>query len=153
MRPIVTTTDLGAAVLLDVNTLLALVWDQHVHHQAAWRHFEQLDGGYATTPVTESGLVRLLLTRAVVGREVSAAEALGALRGIRSQPAWVWVDDDASLDTAVIDVRVLVGRREVTDLHLVDLAARHEMRLATFGSSLERCLAPADRRHVTVWTS
>lgn len=146
------TTDHGD-VLLDVNVLMALVWDQHVHHHAAWTRFGRREGRFATTPITEAGLVRLLLTPAVVGRPVAAPEALGALRGVRAQPRWRWLEDGVSLDDAVVDVRVLVGRRQVTDLHLVDLAARHGVRLATFDGALERSLAPPDRRHVEVWTS
>lgn len=136
--------------LLDVNVLLALVWDQHVHHHAARGTFASLTG-FATTPVTESGFVRLLLTPAVVGRPVPAPEALAALTALRSLPGWRWIDDDSSLAQARIDVRVLAGRRQVADLHLVDLAARHGLLLATFDGALATWLAPGDRRHVEVW--
>jgi len=137
---------------LDVNVLLALMWDRHIHHDAARRQFRAVATAFATTAVTESGLVRLLLTPVVVGRQVSTPEALGALHDVRSLPGWAWLDDDASFDTAVVDVRVLTGRRQVTDLHLVDLAARHGHRLATFDTGLVSSLAPADRHHVDLWS-
>lgn len=40
--------------LLDVNVLLALMWDQHVHHTRARRTFASLTS-FATTPITEAG--------------------------------------------------------------------------------------------------
>ena len=47
-----------------------------------------------------------------------------------------------------VDTSVLVGHQQVTDLHLVNLAARHGGVLATFDATLPTWLAPADRRHV-----
>lgn len=137
--------------LLDINVLVALVWDQHVHHRAAHTAFETVASAWATTAVTESGLLRLLLTPAAVGRDVSAPEALGVLRDMRRLPGWRWIDDDASFADTVLDLRVLVGRRQVTDLHLVDLAARHGCVLTTFDAGIVEYLAPADRPHVQVW--
>lgn len=136
--------------LLDVNTLLALMWDQHVHHHAARAAFATLDA-FATTPVTESGFLRLLLTPVVVGRPVTAPEALQALDALRAHPAWRWLPDDSTLAEPQVDIRVLTGRRQVTDLHLVDLAARAGAVLATFDAALPTWLAPPDRRHVEVW--
>ncbi|WP_226344860.1 TA system VapC family ribonuclease toxin [Agilicoccus flavus] len=146
------TTETPVRRLLDVNVLLALIWDRHLHHEAARRQFRAVATAFATTAVTESGLVRLLLTPAVVGRKVSTPEALGALRDVRSLPGWAWLDDDASFDSAVVDVRVMIGRRQVTDMHLVDLAARHGQRLATFDTGLVSSLAPADHHHVDLWS-
>lgn len=137
--------------LLDVNVLLALVWDQHVHHRAAHRHFASVASSWATTAVTETGVVRLLLTRVVVGRDVTAHEAIGVVRGLRASAGWRWFVDDASPADAMIDMRVLAGRRQVTDLHLVDLAARHDATLVTFDAGIPPALAPADRDHVVVW--
>ncbi|MEI2775180.1 MAG: TA system VapC family ribonuclease toxin [Tetrasphaera sp.] len=136
--------------LLDVNVLLALMWDQHVHHRAARAAYRQLET-FATTPLTESGFLRLLLTPAVVGRTVSISQALAAVSALRNEDGWRWVPDEASFVDARVDVRVLAGRRQVTDLHLVDLAARHACLLATFDAALPTWLAPADRRHVEVW--
>lgn len=105
---------------------------------------------WATAPVTEAGLVRLLMTPAVVGRAVPGHEALGALAAIRRVSGWHWLTDDASFDDALVDTRVLDGRRQVTELHLADLAARHDAVLVTFDGAVPQTLAPADRRHVVV---
>jgi hypothetical protein len=44
----------------------------------------------------------------------------------------------------------MVGAKQVTDVHLVNLTAQNGMRLATFDGSLLRSLADADREHVFV---
>jgi len=44
----------------------------------------------------------------------------------------VFVPDDTSLADPAIDLIALSGYRQVTDLHLVNLAARHGLRLVTF---------------------
>jgi len=138
-------------VLLDVNVLLALTWDQHIHHQIAHQRFAELDS-WSTSPATEAGLLRLLLTEPVVGRRVSGSEALGQLSAIRSVPGWQFLADDASLAEPLVDTRVLMGRRQVTDLQLVNLAAAHDTTLATFDASLRASLVPDDQRWVTVWS-
>lgn len=138
-------------MLLDVNVLLALSWDQHIHHTVAHERFAGLDE-WSTCPATESGLMRLLLTEQVVGRKVTGSEALGQLSAIRQVPGWRYLPDSCSLAEPVIDTRVLMGRRQVTDLQLVNLAAANDTTLATFDASLRASLMPADQRWVGVWT-
>ncbi|QIM16678.1 PIN domain nuclease [Leucobacter insecticola] len=139
-------------MLLDINVLLALTWDQHVHHRAAHERFAALDY-WSTCPATESGLLRLLLTEAVVGRKVSGAEALSQLAAIRRVPGWRFVPDEQSLAEPVIDMRVLVGRNQVTDLQLVNLAAKNGQQLATFDAALRGSLVPSEQRWVQVWSA
>lgn len=139
------------AVLLDVNVLLALSWDRHVHHEPAHRNFAELTS-WSTTPITETGLVRLLMTEAVVGRRVSGQAAIAQLRAVRAVPGWRWLPDAASPAESSIDDRVLMGRRQVTDLHLVDLAAANGMTLATFDAGIRDSVHPDDRRWIDVWS-
>ena len=139
------------AAILDVNVLLALTWDQHIHHEVAHAIFNDLDS-WSTCPSTEAGLVRLLLTEQVVGRKVSGSEALGQLAAIRSVSGWSFVSDCESLVEPHIDTRVLMGRRQVTDLQLVNLAATNGLVLATFDSAICDWLMPEDQRWVNVWS-
>lgn len=139
-------------MLLDVNVLLALTWDQHVHHHVAHERFAELDA-WSTCSVTEAGLLRLLLTERVVGRKVSGAEALSQLSAIRGVPGWGFLEDAASLADPLVDTRVLMGRRQVTDLQLVNLAASHDVRLATFDAAVRDSLAPVDQRWVSTWSA
>ncbi len=140
------------AALLDVNVLLALVISEHVHHAAAHRHFAGVEDAWATTPGTEAGLTRLLMTEAVAGRPVSGAEALDTVRSLRAQPGWRWFPDETSLVESRVDTRTLVGRKQVTDLHLVHVAAQHSAQLHTFDAGIRRMLAPKDQHRVAVWS-
>lgn len=134
--------------LLDVNVLVALSVDVHVHHRQARAALNGFSGGWATCPLTEAALVRLLLNPAITGRQVSAFEALELLAGIRAHPNWHFIDDGSSLADPEIDIRPLIGTKQVTDFHLVNLAAGSDALLTTFDARIGASLSPADRRHV-----
>lgn len=136
--------------LFDVNVLVALTLSTHVHHRAAHAALQRHAGPWATTPVTESALIKLLLNPSVTGRPFSPAEVVSTVRGLRRDPRWRWLADDTSLSAPLIETAVLTGHQQVSDLHLVNLAAHHRAVLATFDAAIPTCLAPADRRHVTV---
>lgn len=140
-------TEPGPRHLLDVNLLVALVLTGHVHHGRAHAWF---DAGiaWATTPVTESGLVRLVTREAIVGDRVTMDAALGLVRALHALPGHAFLPDDASFVEARISLERLTSPRDVTDLHLVDLAARHGAVLATLDRGIPPLLASEDRRHV-----
>lgn len=135
--------------LPDVNVLVALVQPSHVAHSLASAWFAAV-AAFATTPVTELGLLRLALNPQVMGTQFSAQQALTTLGSLRRDPRWRFVGDDASLADAKIDLRGLPGHRQVTDLHLVNLAASHGMTLTTFDRGLPSSLLPPDRVRVRV---
>ncbi len=125
--------------LLDVNVLVALAWPTHVHHRVARRWFADCHGdGWATTPVTEFGFVRVSSNPAAVGDPLTPAEAIVVLEEIRRRPGHeTWADDISPTDRRVVDPARLVGHRQVSDAHLLALARRHHGRLAT----LDRAVA------------
>lgn len=137
-------------VLLDVNVLLALAWDGHVHHERAHEKFAEVTA-WCTSAITEIGLLRMLLTEAVVGERIHAGDALRMLGAIRATPGWGWLADDLSPMTWTVADGVLLGRRQVTDLHLVNLAASNDCVLGTFDAGLQRSLSPSQRWLVDVW--
>lgn len=137
--------------LLDVNVLVALAWQGHIHHDRCHRWFAARAGAaWGTTPVTEAGLVRVSLTPAAVGRPVAATEVMELVRRLRAVSGHVFLPDSSSLAEAVIDVGRLASHRQVTDLHLVNLAATHSGRLVTLDHAIPEYLAPGDRRFVHV---
>jgi len=121
--------------LLDVNALVALAWDSHVHHapMRAWFAANRA-AGWATCPLTESGFVRVSSNPkalpAALGVE-AAREALGLLRAV---PGHRFLADDVSLCDD--DVPRLRGHRQVTDAHLLALARRRGLPLVTFDAGL-----------------
>ncbi len=87
-RPVVGPEGVAPTVadLLDVNVLVALCWPSHVHFEPAHRFFENTEH-WATTPITELGLVRISSNPSVFGKDaVSTGEAralLGRFVGTR----------------------------------------------------------------------
>lgn len=135
--------------LPDVNVLVALVHDQHIGHLAALEWFDAVVR-YATTPVTEAGLLRLALNPSVMKRQISLEAALSSLRSLRDDPRATFVTDDTTLTAARIDLIGLRGHRQVSDFHLVDLAARHEAVLVTLDRGIPLALRRDDRQFVEV---
>lgn len=133
--------------LFDVNALVALCLTTHQHHRAAHRFLTSVEQ-WCTTPLTETALYRLLLNPAVSGRQRSFSDVNTVVAGLRTDPRWSLLADDASLAHPLVDTSVIMGHQQVTDLHLVNLAARHSALLATFDVALSTSLAPTDRRHV-----
>ncbi len=119
-----------AAWLLDGNVLVALVSRSHVHHGAATRWFAASGEPFATCPITQGTLLRLLVQLAEV-TPVVAVDVLAKLVGHPRHRFW----PDALQYTDVRWTGVL-GHRQITDAYLASLARRHGGRMATFDSGL-----------------
>lgn len=117
--------------LLDANVLIALVVDDHVHHALAEAWFSGRTDGFATCPVTQGSLMRLL-----VREGQTAAAASSVLRGIADDPRHeFWPDDVAYPDVPTAGI---VGHRQVADAYLAQLARGRAARLATFDRALAK---------------
>jgi uncharacterized protein len=128
--------DLSASVrLLDVNALVALAWDSHVHHarMRAW-FIENSARGWATCPLTESGFVRVSSNPKVLPTAIGIDAARAVLSAWRALDAHEFLTDDVSLTDA--DVPAISGHRQVTDAHLLTLARRHGACLVTFDAGV-----------------
>lgn len=118
-------------MLLDVNALVALAWDSHVHHPAARAWFAaNAAAGWATCPVTESGFVRVCSNPKVLPSAIGVEAARAVMAALRTAHGHRFLIDDVSITDP--DVPALAGHRQVTDAHLVALARRQGMRLVTF---------------------
>jgi toxin-antitoxin system PIN domain toxin len=121
--------------LLDVNALVALAWDSHVHHVAIRRWLaHRRDDGWATCPVTESGFVRVSANPKVLTAAIAVEAARHVLAGLRRAQGHRFLVDDVSVVDP--DVPRLAGHRQVTDAHLLTLARRNGLRVVTFDSGL-----------------
>jgi toxin-antitoxin system PIN domain toxin len=117
--------------LLDVNALVALAWDSHVHHarMRAW-FADNRARGWATCPLTESGFVRVSSNPKVLPSAIGVAAACAVLSTLRAAAGHSFLSDDVSLSDS--DVPAMSGHRQVTDAHLLTLARRRGVRLVTF---------------------
>lgn len=117
--------------LLDVNALVALAWDSHVHHAAIRKWFAaNAAGGWATCPLTESGFVRVSSNPVVLPSAIGVEDARGVLVALRGAGAHRFLVDDVSMTDG--DVPTLVGHQQVSDAHLISLARRNHTKLVTF---------------------
>lgn len=119
-----------AAVLLDGNVLVALVISTHVHHQAAQAWFAAGEEPFATCPITQGVLLRLLMRLG----DLRVETALGVLAELTAHARHIFRADD--LDDAQVAWRGVLGHRQVTDAHLAALARRNQGHLATFDAGL-----------------
>jgi toxin-antitoxin system PIN domain toxin len=124
--------------LPDVNVLIALIWEGHIHHAAARRWFAAAhEGGWATCSVTQTGFVRVSANPRAVGDAVSVREATALLAALVSYPSHRFLADDQGFVTnPLVPHERLVGHRQVTDGHLIAIARRHEARVVTFDQAM-----------------
>jgi len=120
--------------LLDVNALVALAWDTHVHHEAMSAWFDDRIGPWATCPVSEAGFVRISSNPKVLTGVLSADEARGVLADLREIGEHRFLVSDVSMTDA--DVPRIVGHRQVTDALLLTVARRASVPLVTFDASI-----------------
>jgi uncharacterized protein len=135
--------------LLDVNALVALAWDSHVHHAAMRTWFTaNCHAGWATCPITESGFVRVSSNPIVLPSAIGVDAARGVLSALRAHAGHRFLADDVSASDH--DVPSIAGYRQVTDAHLLTLARRRGVRLVTFDASIR---AIGDEHDVEVLTT
>ncbi|HEY2947010.1 MAG TPA: TA system VapC family ribonuclease toxin [Micromonosporaceae bacterium] len=118
-------------VLLDANVLIGIVVVEHVHHDVAEAWLAGLTRRFATCPITEGSLVRLLL------REGQAAETAQAVISALADDSRheFWPDDLSYRDVLM---RGVIGHRQANDAYLAALARARGGRLASFDEGLAK---------------
>ncbi len=123
--------------LLDVNVLLALLDADHVDHDraSAWLD-DEIDGGWASCPITQNGFVRIV-SQPRYPSPVTSREAVERLsQACDTHHHKFWPCDVSLLDARVVDRERVHGPRQITDAYLLALATAHEGRFVTFDQSL-----------------
>ena len=124
--------------LLDVNVLIALIDPAHVQHDAAHEWFAAHGKrAWATCPLTENGVLRIVGHPRYPNSPGTPAEVAQLIKGLRALPGYVfWPDKISLLDTEMIDTERLLSSGQVTDSYLLALACAHKGQLATFDRRL-----------------
>ena len=124
--------------LLDVNVLIALVDPAHVQHDAAHDWFGRLGHlAWATCPLTENGLLRIVGNPRYPNSPGTPAAVATNLAALRALPGHVfWADDISLMDPAWVDADRLLSHGQVTDSSLLALARAHQGQLASFDRRL-----------------
>src|SRR6185503_4408155 len=107
--------------LLDINVLVALFDPDHIHHDIAHDWFsEHHHEGWASCPLTQNGLIRVL-SNPRYGSAVSSLRVVreSVRRFVSSREHEFWPDDVSLSDNTLFDVSAMVGHRQVTDVYLL----------------------------------
>jgi uncharacterized protein len=114
--------------LLDSNVSIALLDAQHVMHAAAQAWLSQeLEAGWASCPVTQNGVLRIL-----------------------SQPAYpnhhpshqFWNGGVSLISASEVNWRQLLGHRQITDAYLLAVAVAQAGRFVSFDQRISTALVP-----------
>lgn len=133
--------------LADINVLFALSIDNHQFNKTAQVWLSECPA-FATTPITELGLVRMLLTKTPTRNPFTRDRAMFLLERIRAHPKAHFWEDNVSLADGRAIVQHLQGPKQVTDVHLLNLAIAKGGRLVTFDKGIAAPLPPALRKHI-----
>lgn len=140
-----------ARALLDVNVLLALFDESHLHHVASRSWLQRnIAHGWASCPITQAGFIRII-SQPGYSRPIpipTAIELLGS--ATRSTHHEFWPDDVSLLDGDLFDPQKIHGSRQLTDLYLLGLAVKHGGVLVTFDATipLSPILHPSAAKHL-----
>jgi toxin-antitoxin system PIN domain toxin len=133
-----------STALLDVNVLLALLWPSHAFHPAARGWFTRnRSAGWATSPLTQAGFVRLHSQPVVTEFSVSVRKSIELLSANCSDPNHVFWPHEHALADLLPEIRTrLFGHQQLTDAILLDLAIRRGGRLVTLDRRVTNLLPP-----------
>jgi toxin-antitoxin system PIN domain toxin len=125
--------------LLDVNMVIALLDASHAfHHRSHEWWAKNFTKGWASCPLVENGVVRIMVNPGYSPtRRFHAEEIIKALSGFVSATDHEFWPDNLSLrdGESFIPDRIH-GSRQLTDIYLLALAARHGGRLVTFDQDI-----------------
>jgi toxin-antitoxin system PIN domain toxin len=128
------------AALLDVNALIALVDSDHVDHETMRKWFtENHEAGWATCPITENGMIRVLSQQAYPSGQRTPAEVIQTLNALKTAFAAThhfWPDDVSLTDNPIFDGALIAGAGHVTDAYLLGLTASKGGTFISFDRSL-----------------
>ena len=130
--------------LPDVSVLVALCDPAHEFHDQAGAWFAAVRAeGWATCPLTENGLVRILGHPSYPGGPGSPAKARPLLQAlVRAPGREFWADDLSIADTVVFPSLAGTTAANLTDLYLLALAVHHGARFATFDRRIDPAALP-----------
>jgi predicted nucleic acid-binding protein len=114
--------------LLDVSFLIACAWESHAEYSRANQWLADAKS-FATCPISEMGFLRVSLGPAFGADFDDTVAALGTIVAMRTHR---FLRDE----TRARSLPRVSTSKEVTDAHLVYLARRHRLKLATFDVGL-----------------
>ncbi len=128
--------------LLDVNTLVALFDEAHIHHLAAHEWFAAKGShGWMTCPITENGLLRILSHPAYPNAPLPMYDVAGRLEDFKkAAPGYGFWNNDYSFSEWLTDGKISISSAQSTDAYLLQLCERNGGIFATFDRRIKPLL-------------
>lgn len=124
--------------LLDVNVLIALLDAGHAMHIRATQWLaRQANDGWASCPLTQNGVVRIMSQPSYPTPRPAALVAERLANACAAPEHMFWPADVSLLCAGVIDWTHLLGHRQVTDAYLLAIAVRQQGQLASFDQRIK----------------
>ncbi len=138
--------------LIDVNLLFAIHQPGHSHFVTATRWFTTMGcTSFATCPITQAGLLRLLTQHIADASPFSLQEAREALAHLTDLPGHsYWQDRPDFLTVTAKFYSKLQGHRQITDAYLLGLAIHNRGKLATLDRGILQLAGSDFAAHVEV---
>jgi|TARA_B110000240_G_C13476185_1_gene443180 toxin-antitoxin system PIN domain toxin len=138
--------------LLDVNVLIALLDQNHISHDVAWQWMEaNIESGWATSPITQNGCIRIMSQPAYPNQRTSTEIATRLRQATDHEFHQFWPDGVSILATATINWDLVIGPRQLTDIYLLALAVQNDGKFVTFDTKVSiEMVHGALSRHLTV---
>ncbi len=133
--------------LLDVNVLIAAVFEDHIAHEKARRFVGSL-GRFATTPTTQGGFLRFATRPWKNAKKqeqpprLTMAEAMEKLRELTATAGHFFLPDDVPF--TALGLRSMQGHRQWTDAYLLHCARHQGLALASLESRMANLDDPAN---------
>ena len=138
--------------LLDVNVIIALLDSGHVMHTSACTWLERnLSQGWATCPLTQNGVVRIMAQPAYPNTQQAQKVAARLAESCYHPSHAFWPQQISLLQEGLIRWERILGPRQITDAYLLALAVAHGGRLVSFDQRIEPQQVPgANASHLQV---
>lgn len=136
--------------LLDVNALIALFDVDHAHHARAKLWLDaNIQFGWATCPITQNGMIRIMSQRGYPRASTTHDMAL-RLREATAAPTHTFICDDISFTDAIrVHADGVLTAASTTNIYLLALAVSHNARFVTFNHGVSlRAVVGATDAHV-----
>jgi len=127
--------------LPDVNVWLALVDENHVHHQKARNYWQNLSSSeIAFCRVTLLGFLRLSTHPKVLSRPLTPAEAWAIYQRYRTEADVAFVEDTSEIDARFMSMSVTeeFPHHLWSDCYLASLAQYRICRIISFDADFKR---------------
>ncbi len=138
--------------LLDVNVLIALTDEDHLHHETVARWFARPGLEWGLCAFSEAGLLRISVNPNVGNLMIEEATAM--LAALTRLPGYRYWPITAGWSELAAPFRERVfGHRQITDAYLLGLAVKEDGVLVTLDKAIQYIAGPQYRNHLLVLES